>query len=282
MATLYRAETTLQDILGMKVGDELQLAGGDLPDYTEDDAGKALQVNQAGTGLEWGPGIPSFTSSDVGKVLTVGEEAGEPAELFPMLSVTGSEDNPEPVDIVNANTSLFVAGATVNLTATDTTLGQAYYVTGTVIERWPGVMGLMDETTNITLLMQGNEMVIIIPITGTFSVTATVASSKIAPMWKTGDGVYLVHIDAETMTIEEDFADVADAYTKMPVYLISPYGSALYSISNTDGENLFSYAFEVVPGIGTASARLGITQIRISNTGSLTIQRYTADVTIAE
>ena len=87
MATLYRAETTLQEILGMKVGDELKLAGGDLPDYTEDDAGKALQVNQTGTGLEWGPGVPSYTSSDVGKVLTVGKRI-EPVVVVPEQTVT--------------------------------------------------------------------------------------------------------------------------------------------------------------------------------------------------
>lgn len=94
MATLYRAETTLQHILGMNVGDELQLAGGDLPDYTEDDAGKALQVNQAGTGLEWGPGVPSYTSSDVGKVLTVGEgpEQTQTVTVIPEQTVEFTAD----------------------------------------------------------------------------------------------------------------------------------------------------------------------------------------------
>lgn len=75
MATLYKTDTTLQDILGMKVGDELKIAGGgDLPEYGSDDAGKALQVNSDGTGLEWGPGVPEYDSDDAGKALQVNSD----------------------------------------------------------------------------------------------------------------------------------------------------------------------------------------------------------------
>lgn len=64
MATLYSTNTTLQDILNMRVGDELRLSGDELPDYTEEDAGKMLQVNSTGSGLEWKDKMTVLSISD--------------------------------------------------------------------------------------------------------------------------------------------------------------------------------------------------------------------------
>ena len=137
MAKLYRTDTTLQDILNMKVGDELKLSGGDLPDYTEEDAGKALVVNQSGTGLEWGSELPTYNSSDVGKVLTVGTETEAQTEtttgpIVPEQSVN-TEQSIElsnvifPDEFVSKSWTMEIDGNAV--TANGRTIGEDYAIT---------------------------------------------------------------------------------------------------------------------------------------------------------
>ena len=213
MATLYRAETTLQEILGMKVGDELKLAGGDLPDYTEDDAGKALQVNQSGTGLKWGPGVPSYTSADVGKVLTVGEieSGGETIVFIPEQSVTtagsmimSGDIVGTPADTIPAKIDVTVDGATYNNIEYDPALnGYA----------WDGGQIVYDGVSSWSLVKRP---------AGTYTLSATGYVPNITPTvkWSTDSNPVVVSIvDAEFDSETGEYVGTASiAYNDLVSY----------------------------------------------------------------
>jgi len=187
MATLYRAETTLQEILGMKVGDELKLAGGDLPDYTEYDAGKALQVNQSGTGLEWGPGVPSYTSSDVGKVLTVGKGELVQTVIVPEQTVTITAETPFStltetddsalqniqvgsiaIAVINGTTYRAIGVAANDMTAYTVDELNAFFLYNSRLGG--AVFGINEEE----------------PVGGTYTVSLTATVTSGAPVWGVG------------------------------------------------------------------------------------------------
>ena len=187
MATLYSTNTTLQDILNMRVGDELRLSGDELPDYTEEDAGKALVVNQSGTGLEWGSELPSYNSSDLGKVLTV--EAGELEETVVVPEQTVTITTGKTYSILTGTDDSLLQNIEYGSKATAIINGTTYRAIGAAV---PGgefgayhvpelnaVFAYISKLGGAVFGIQGEE-----PETGTYTVFLKALVTTVAPVWE--------------------------------------------------------------------------------------------------
>lgn len=243
MATLYSTNTTLQDILNMRVGDELRLSGDDIPDYTEEDAGKTLQVNQSGTGLEWGSGLPSYTSSDVGKVLTVGEDADHPVEgvVVPEQTVTTVQGTQYFYAVVDGSTidwSTAESGDSIKLTINGTDYQAAY---DAVSFGAPAFIALSGGAPVGAIALVDDYVTFLTTATGDFTIKATGEVPDVKTLWGDIPRVVYDELDGQhmkTLTVSK----AAELFSKG--YIIYSHGSLnqIMLLTNITGNASANYS----------------------------------------
>lgn len=225
-----------------------------------------------------GSSLPSYTSSDVGKTLTLEQQGSEETIIIPEQTVTTSGTFITKADLDGVTVETPPAVITVKLD------GVVYE--GVEYDSENGFYTVANGSgTIVGQIVPGSPWHLAKSPAGTYTVSASVVVTppSVAPIWKTAGGIYFVHIhiDGETMSIVEDYTEVSNAVRQMPVYLVSPDGSGLVPISTNSGTALIGYVFEVIRVLG-ASDKLEIAQITISNTGSVSLERFTVDITPAE
>lgn len=145
-----------------------------------------------------------------------------------------------------------------------------------------GMIGFMAEDggESYAIATDGTDVFFETSITGTHTVSLAVSVPSVGPKWEAANGVYLVHVDGETMTIVENFDDVAEAFTKMPVYL-DMEEDGLLLLSTKEGTKIVGYIFQALPIAAGTAGKLTISKVAITSDGNISFRTYTADITQA-